>query len=79
MRQYIPVSESVAKWEKDPAFVEAYGVLEEEFALAVALIDAHLRADLAQETGAKRMGTTTDTAPVSPAPSNLPPKRSGHR
>ena len=58
MRKYIPINESVAKWKKDPAFVEAYDALEEEFALAAALIDARARADLTQEEVAKRMGTT---------------------
>jgi DNA-binding XRE family transcriptional regulator len=58
MRKYIPVSESVAKWEKDPAFVEAYAALDEEFALASALIEARGRADLTQEQVAQRMGTT---------------------
>lgn len=58
MRKYIPVSESVAKWEKDPAFVKAYDALEEEFSLASALIEARSRADLTQEQVAQRMGTT---------------------
>ena len=34
----IPVEESFAAWRKDPEYVEAYEALEDEFSLAVALI-----------------------------------------
>jgi hypothetical protein len=37
---YISVEEVFARWRKDPAFVAAYDALEEEFALAAALIRA---------------------------------------
>ena len=43
---------------KDPQFREAYDALEEEFALASALIGARAQADLTQEELAQRMGTT---------------------
>ena len=43
---------------KDPAFRAAYDALEEEFALAEALIKARAAADMTQEEVAKAMGTT---------------------
>ena len=46
------------KWKKDPAFEAEYDALEEEFALAAALIDARKQADLTQEEIAERMGTS---------------------
>lgn len=58
MRRMIPVSEAFAEWRKDPAYVAEYEALEEEFALANALIGARARADLTQAQLAKRMGTT---------------------
>lgn len=57
-RRYIPVEEVAKEWFKDPEFVAAYDALEEEFALASALIGARARADLTQEELAERMGTT---------------------
>lgn len=58
MRKYIPVEESFKEWRKDPAFVAAYDALEEEFALASALIDARANAKMTQEQVAAAMGTT---------------------
>ena len=55
-RTCIPVEESFARWHKDPEFMKEYDALEEEFALASALIQA--RADLSQAELAKRMGTS---------------------
>jgi ribosome-binding protein aMBF1 (putative translation factor) len=57
-RKYIPVEESAKKWSRNPAFVAAYDALEEEFALASALIRARSEADMTQEEVAKAMGTT---------------------
>jgi ribosome-binding protein aMBF1 (putative translation factor) len=57
-RKYIPVEETAEKWFRNPAFVEAYDGLEEEFALASALIKARSEADMTQEDVAKAMGTT---------------------
>ena len=37
-RTCIPVEESFARWHKDPEFMKEYDALEEEFALASALI-----------------------------------------
>lgn len=36
----IPVEESFAEWRKDPEYVFAYNALENEFALAAAMIRA---------------------------------------
>ncbi len=57
-RTFIPVSESFAKWRKDPDYRAAYEALEGEFALVRALIEARARAGLTQEEVAQRMGTT---------------------
>jgi hypothetical protein len=40
MRKFIPVEEVAKEWMKDPAFVAAYDALEDEFAMASALIKA---------------------------------------
>ena len=58
MRKFIPVEEVAKEWFKDPEFVAAYDALEEEFALASALIKARAKADLTQAEVAQRMGTT---------------------
>ena len=58
MRKFIPVEEAVEVWREDPEFVAAYDVLEDEFAVASALIAARARAAMTQEEVAKAMGTT---------------------
>ena len=58
MRKNIPVEESFRRWEKNPAFTEAYYALEEEFRLAKALIEARSQADMTQEQVAQAMGTS---------------------
>jgi ribosome-binding protein aMBF1 (putative translation factor) len=58
IRKYIPVEEAAKEWMKDPEFRKAYDALEEEFALASALIKARGDADLTQEQVAVAMGTT---------------------
>ncbi len=57
-RKYIPVEETAKTWFQNPDFVAAYDALEEEFALASALIKARSEADMTQEEVAKAMGTT---------------------
>ena len=57
-RQLIPVEESFAKWRKDPACVAAYDALEDECALAGAMIRARSFAGLPQAQLARRMHTT---------------------
>jgi transcriptional regulator with XRE-family HTH domain len=46
------------KWLKEPKYQKAYAALEEEFALAEAVIDARSRAGLTQQELARKMGTT---------------------
>jgi len=57
-RKFIPVEEAFQEWRKDPAYVAAYDALEDEFALASALIRARGDADMTQEQVAEAMGTT---------------------
>ena len=57
-RKYIPVEEVAKEWMKRPEFVAAYDALEDEFAMAAALIKARADADMTQEDVAKAMGTT---------------------
>ena len=57
-RKYIPVREAAERWLKDPEIRAAYDALEDEFALAGALIKARGDADMTQEQVAKAMGTT---------------------
>jgi ribosome-binding protein aMBF1 (putative translation factor) len=54
----IPVEEAFAEWRKDPDYVKAYDALEDEFALAAAMIEARAHAGLTQEELAQRMHTT---------------------
>ena len=56
--KFIPVEESFKNWKKDPKYVAAYQALEEEFALASAMIKARADADMTQRQVAKAMGTT---------------------
>jgi ribosome-binding protein aMBF1 (putative translation factor) len=57
-RKFIPAEESFTQWKKDPKYVAEYAALEEEFALASALIEARGNADMTQEEVAVAMGTT---------------------
>lgn len=58
MTKTIPLSKLSDEWFKNPEFVREYDALEEEFALATALIKARADAGLTQEELAQRMGTT---------------------
>lgn len=57
-KKSIPVEKSFTEWRRDPAYVKAYAALEDEFALAGALIDARGRAGLSQAEVAKKMETS---------------------
>jgi ribosome-binding protein aMBF1 (putative translation factor) len=57
-RRFIPVEEAFKEWRKDPDYVATYDPMEEEFALASALIKARGDADMTQEQVASVMGTT---------------------
>ena len=54
----IPVEESFKAWREDPKYGAAYDELEEEFALAAALIEARSGAGVSQEEIARRMHTS---------------------
>ena len=54
----IPAGDLFAEWRKDPAYVREHAGLEEEFALAAALIDARGQAQLTQEDVAAKMQTS---------------------
>lgn len=58
MRKYIPVEEVFDRWRQDPEYVAAYDALEEEFAIANALIAARAHANLTQDEVAERMQTS---------------------
>ncbi len=49
------------KWLKEPSYRKEFAALEEEFALASAMIAARSRAGLTQEQLAKKMKTTQST------------------
>lgn len=49
------------RWMKDPEYRAAYAAMDEEFALAMALISARSTASLTQEEVAQRMNTTQAT------------------
>jgi ribosome-binding protein aMBF1 (putative translation factor) len=57
-KKFIPAKVLFDEWRKDPEYVAAYDALEEEFALASALIGARAHAGLTQEELAERMGTS---------------------
>ncbi|HEX4196277.1 MAG TPA: helix-turn-helix transcriptional regulator [Caulobacteraceae bacterium] len=57
-RKMIPVEESFHEWRGDPDYRDAYDALDEEFALAGALIEARALAGVSQEEIAKRMHTS---------------------
>lgn len=57
-RTFIPFSEVRKEWFKNPEFVREYDALEEEFALASAVIGARAHAGLTQGELAERMGTS---------------------
>jgi ribosome-binding protein aMBF1 (putative translation factor) len=56
--KFIPAEDSFKQWKKDPRYVAAYNALDEEFALASAMIKARADANMTQEQVAIAMGTT---------------------
>lgn len=52
------ISDMHKRWMKEAEYRKAYNALEEEFALAKAVIDARNRAGLTQVELARKMGTT---------------------
>ncbi|MCW5724894.1 MAG: helix-turn-helix transcriptional regulator [Maricaulaceae bacterium] len=64
------------RWMKDPVYAEAYQALEQEFAIARALIEARSRAGLSQEEVARRMRTTQSAVARMESGEHLPSTRS---
>lgn len=56
--ELVPFREVSKKWFKSKSFRKAYDALEDEFALASALIEARVKAKLSQKEVARRMRTT---------------------
>lgn len=54
----VPVREAAREWMADPEFRAEYDALEDEFALASALIAARAEAGMTQAEVARAMGTT---------------------
>jgi ribosome-binding protein aMBF1 (putative translation factor) len=52
------ISEMHKRWMKEPKYRKAYEALEDEFAVAKAVIAARNRAGLTQRELARKMGTT---------------------
>lgn len=52
------ITELHQRWMKEPKYRKAYAALEDEFALAKAVIAARNRAGLTQTELARKMGTT---------------------
>lgn len=52
------ISDLHKKWMKDPKYREAYEALDEEFTIALAVMNARAQAGLTQEELAQKMGTT---------------------
>jgi transcriptional regulator with XRE-family HTH domain len=55
------ISDLHKKWMKDPDYRKEFDALEEEFAVASAMIAARTRAGLTQDELAERMKTTQST------------------
>ena len=78
-RKTIPVEEAAKDWLKDAEFVAEYEALEEEFALAEALIKARGEADMTQEEVAVAMGTTQAVIARLESGRNMPSTRTLQR
>ncbi|RUW61359.1 helix-turn-helix transcriptional regulator [Mesorhizobium sp. M7A.F.Ca.US.008.03.1.1] len=78
-RKTIPVEDVAKEWFKDPEFVAEYEALEEEFAIAEALIKARGEADMTQEEVATAMGTTQAVIARLESGRNMPSTRTLQR
>ncbi|MDX8515372.1 helix-turn-helix domain-containing protein [Mesorhizobium captivum] len=78
-RKTIPVEDAAKEWFRDPEFVAEYEALEEEFAIAEALIKARGEADMTQEEVAAAMGTTQAVIARLESGRNMPSTRTLQR
>jgi ribosome-binding protein aMBF1 (putative translation factor) len=67
------------RWSADPAYRAAHAALEEEFAIAEALIEARARAGLSQAELAERMRTTQSAVARMESGRHMPSTRSLQR
>jgi len=58
MSKTIHTQKLFKEWRKEPEYIKEFEELEEEFAIANALIKARAKANLTQSDVAKRMNTT---------------------
>ncbi|MGE0281414.1 MAG: helix-turn-helix domain-containing protein [Rhizobiaceae bacterium] len=75
----IPVEDAAKQWFKNPDFVREYEALEEEFALADALIRARSAAEMTQQDVAEAMGTTQAVIARLESGRNMPSTRTLQR
>ncbi|MBZ9742550.1 MULTISPECIES: helix-turn-helix domain-containing protein [unclassified Mesorhizobium] len=78
-RKTILVEDAAKEWFKDPEFVAEYEALDEEFAIAEALIKARGEADMTQEEVAVAMGTTQAVIARLESGRNMPSTRTLQR
>lgn len=78
-RKTILVEDAAKEWFRDPEFVAEYAALEEEFAIAEALIRARSEADMTQEEVAAAMGTTQAVIARLESGRNMPSTRTLQR
>lgn len=57
----LDIEKTRKRWSRDPAFVEAYGALADEFAALTELLRARQRAGMTQADVAERMGVAQAT------------------
>jgi ribosome-binding protein aMBF1 (putative translation factor) len=78
-RKAIAVEDAAKDWFRDTEFVAEYEALEEEFAIAEALIKARGEADMTQEEVAAAMGTTQAVIARLESGRNMPSTRTLQR
>jgi ribosome-binding protein aMBF1 (putative translation factor) len=78
-QRMISLEEAEKQWFKDAEFVREYDALEEEFALADALIRARSAAEMTQQDVAEAMGTTQAVIARLESGRNMPSTRTLQR
>lgn len=78
-QRMISLDEAEKQWFKDTEFVREYDALEEEFALADALIRARSAAEMTQQDVAEAMGTTQAVIARLESGRNMPSTRTLQR
>lgn len=78
-QRMISLEEAEKQWFQNPKFVQEYEALEEEFALADALIRARGAAEMTQQDVAEAMGTTQAAIARLESGRNMPSTRTLQR